>query len=82
MRLTRRAAVRYLGVGALGAVLSRWIPNGTNAFDAGTEEVCGWVKVGGPWCIDGDVVERWCYRCCAGIDCEYLTCEDRVVGSC
>lgn len=82
MRFTRRAAVRYLSVGALGAAISHMAPGRLGSFDADTEDFCSWVKVSGPACIGGQLIEQWCYRCCAGIDCEYLTCENRVVGSC
>ena len=52
------------------------------ANNAVAREHCYWLKVAGPYCSGGQVIERWCFRCCGGLSCETLYCENRVVGSC
>ncbi len=51
--------------------------------DAAALENCYYRKERGPYCDpDGNLVEVWAYRCCAGTTCWVEWRETRVVGTC
>ena len=83
-RLSRRVSRRRILRAASGAAaaLAAAVTGGTSAAKGpAPTEVCFWRKVNSV-CDNGQLMERWCYVCCAGIDCETFFCEWRPAGSC
>lgn len=77
-RLTRRQLLRLvLGLG--GAAM---IPVLEEPVAVAARENCYWRRVYGPTCSSGQMIERWCFMCCAGTSCWTEWCEWRAVGSC
>lgn len=75
--LSRRHLLRVLaGMAIVTGAISR--PDDTVAL-----ETCYYRKERGPYCdANGDLVEVWAYRCCAGTTCWVEWRETRVVGKC
>lgn len=46
------------------------------------QEECFWQREDGPYCINGEVREYWCYYCCSGGACIVQTCAWYTTGSC
>ena len=79
IKLSRRR-FSQLVIGVLGGLT---YPSIIQRNQAVAFENCYWVKISGPTCnANRQLVERWCYRCCASTDCWYEGCEYRVVGKC
>lgn len=77
-KISRRNLLRLAAGGAAAAAL----PVMGASANPETQDNCYWYKEEGPYCSNGQLVEKWCFTCCAGINCEPPTCEWRVVGSC
>ena len=81
-KLGRRAVLRGLARGVAASVLA--VTAGRNVRkpdEAAALEICFW-QYQYSICQGGQLKERWCYVCCAGIDCETFTCEWRPGGAC
>ena len=77
VHLNRRRFLGLLLVGMSRLALQQEVTQ------AAALETCHWLKTAGPFCdSSGWLVERWCYRCCAGTLCWTEWCELRVVGAC
>jgi hypothetical protein len=83
-RLARRVDRRRLLRGATGAIAgaaAAALGAPASAEPAVVLDVCFWRKQSS-YCKGGQLQEYWCYICCAGLDCETITCEWRSGGSC
>lgn len=49
---------------------------------AADEENCFWQRTVASLCVNGQLLDRWCYICCQGLDCETVSCEWRIIGTC
>jgi hypothetical protein len=79
-RVSRRRFLRLASGAVAGAVTAA--SGGTLSAEPATAlETCFWRKES-TQCQSGVLVEKWCYICCAGFDCETMWCEWRPVGSC
>lgn len=77
-RLTRRQVLRgFLGLGVASAIAV-----GDEPVEVVAREHCYWERSYRPTCSGGQMVEQWCFVCCAGTMCWVEWCEWRVVGSC
>ena len=81
-RIGRRALLRKIASGFSASLFLLTVERRTQeSTEAAAREICFW-QYQYAICQGGQVQERWCYICCAGIDCETLVCEWRPAGSC
>jgi hypothetical protein len=79
-RVTRRRMLRMAGRLAAGLGLGgALVAKSSKPAEA---ETCFWKRMSGPVCSGGQLVEYWCFRCCAGTQCWNEWCETRFVGTC
>lgn len=77
-RFHRRRLVAFALAGLLGLTRPR-----TGRAETMTMDVCFWRAVGDPYCdVNGRKIQRQCYVCCSGRDCETLWCAWRDLGPC
>jgi hypothetical protein len=81
-KLGRRVLLRNIAKGVTASLLGLAGARKAQQSDkAAALEVCYW-KYQYSVCDSGQLLERWCFICCAGIDCEIFVCEWRPGGSC
>ena len=81
-KLGRRTVLRTFVKGAMASLLGLAASRQTQkGDDASALETCFW-QYQYSVCQGGVLLQKWCFKCCAGIDCEVFYCEFREVGSC
>jgi hypothetical protein len=79
-RVSRRGLLRAAS-GVVAGVVAAATGTVRSSGSAAALETCFWRKEA-TVCSGGQLMEHWCFICCAGFDCETFYCEWRPAGSC